>query len=166
MTALPWVRDDGGREAAGSRGRAGDCVPRAIAIASGLPYRQVYDELQGIQRDWMGASRSRAAREARDRRSKSVRDGTWPDAYKPYLALLGWTRTSTMAIGSGVTVHLATGELPMGRLIVQVSKHLVAVIDGVVHDTHDCTRGGTRAVYGYWIRHCDETRGDTGVRAI
>jgi hypothetical protein len=24
------------------------------------------------------------------------------------------------------------------------------VIDGVIHDTHDCSRGGTRCVYGYW----------------
>ncbi len=24
------------------------------------------------------------------------------------------------------------------------------MIDGVVHDTYDCTRNGTRCVYGYW----------------
>jgi hypothetical protein len=33
------------------------------------------------------------------------------------------------------------------------------VIDGVLHDTHDCTRGGTRCVYGYWI--VDNGSGDT-----
>jgi hypothetical protein len=42
------------------------------------------------------------------------------------------------------------GELPIGRLIVSVSKHLVAVVDGVIHDTHDPSRAGTRCVYGYW----------------
>src|SRR6516164_288534 len=42
-----------------------------------------------------------------------------------------------MRIGQGCTVHLARGELPMGRLIVSVSRHVVAVIDGVIHDTHD-----------------------------
>ena len=55
-----------------------------------------------------------------------------------------------MAIGSGCTVHLRADELPPGRLIVGVSRHTTAVINGVVHDTHDPTRGGTRCVYGYW----------------
>jgi len=55
-----------------------------------------------------------------------------------------------MKIGSGYKVHLAEGELPMGRLVVHVSKHSVAVIDGVLHDTHDPTRGESRCVYGYW----------------
>jgi hypothetical protein len=31
-----------------------------------------------------------------------------------------------------------------------VSRHAVAVIDGVIHDTYDCSRGGKRCVYGYW----------------
>jgi len=42
-----------------------------------------------------------------------------------------------MAIGSRCKVHLADGELPPGRLVVSVSKHYAAVIDGVIHDTHD-----------------------------
>jgi hypothetical protein len=63
---------------------------------------------------------------------------------------LGWVWTPTMQIGSGCTVHLRADELPPGRLVVSVSKHLTAVIDGVIHDTHDCSRRGTRCVYGYW----------------
>jgi len=31
------------------------------------------------------------------------------------MAALGWTFTATMGIGTGCTVHLANGELPMGR---------------------------------------------------
>jgi hypothetical protein len=49
-----------------------------------------------------------------------------------------------MAIGSGCKVHLRDGELPRGRLIVNVSKHMVAVIEGVIHDTHDPSRDGTQ----------------------
>jgi hypothetical protein len=56
-----------------------------------------------------------------------------------------------MFIGQGCKVHLREGELPMGRLVVNLSKHFTAVIDGVVYDTHDPTRDGTRCVYGYWI---------------
>lgn len=62
----------------------------------------------------------------------------------------GWVWTPTMFIGSGCKVHLRGDELPAGRLIVSVSKHLVAVIDGVIHDTYDCSRNGTRCVYGYY----------------
>ncbi len=40
----------------------------------------------------------------------------------------------------------------MGRLIVSVSKHMTAVIDGVIHDTHNPSRDGTRCVYGYWTK--------------
>jgi hypothetical protein len=52
-------------------------------------------------------------------------------------------------------VHLRDGELPSGRLIVQVSRHVVAVIDGVMHDTHDPSRNGQRAVYGYYTQEHD-----------
>ena len=42
---MPFVKDDGGRSAAGYKGQAGDCVCRAVAIASGLPYAEVYATL-------------------------------------------------------------------------------------------------------------------------
>jgi hypothetical protein len=70
---------------------------------------------------------------------------------------LGWAWTPTMGIGTGTTVHRAPGELPGGRIIARVTKHTVAVIDGVVHDTHDPDRGGTRCVYGYFTEG-QETR--------
>jgi hypothetical protein len=65
-----------------------------------------------------------------------------------YLESLGWRWTSTMK--GGVRAHLRQGELPNGRLIARVSRHLTAVVDGVVHDTEDPTRDGIRTVYGYW----------------
>ena len=37
--------NDGGRELAGYKGKTGDCVTRAIAIATGKPYQEVYDNL-------------------------------------------------------------------------------------------------------------------------
>jgi hypothetical protein len=38
----------------------------------------------------------------------------------------------------------------MGKLVVSLSRHYAAVIDGVIRDTHDCSRDGNRCVYGYW----------------
>jgi len=58
-----------------------------------------------------------------------------------------------MTIGSGCQVHLREGELPSGRLMVQVSKHVVAVIDGVIHDMDDWPRDGMPYVYGDWRKH-------------
>ena len=40
--------NDGGRAAAGFRGEAGDCVTRAIAIATEQPYQDVYAALNGL----------------------------------------------------------------------------------------------------------------------
>jgi hypothetical protein len=42
---MNYVYDDGGRAQAGYKGQAGDCTVRAIAIATELPYQEVYDEL-------------------------------------------------------------------------------------------------------------------------
>jgi hypothetical protein len=53
---------------------------------------------------------------------------------------------------AGFKVHLREGELPSARLIVRVSKHVTAVIDGVIHDTADPGRDGWRCVYGYYYR--------------
>lgn len=146
---MKLIYHDGGRAQAGYVGDAGDCVTRAIAIATQLPYQQVYDALHEHIDQWRQNSWSKAARRLR---SSSPRDGVHKPIYKQYLAALGWKWTPTMLIGSGCKVHLREGELPMGRLVVCVSKHMVAVIDGVIHDTHDPSRGGTRCVYGYFSR--------------
>ena len=47
-------------------------------------------------------------------------------------------------------VYKATIRRIMGRLVVSVSKHMVAVVDGVIIDTQDPSRGGTLCIYGYW----------------
>jgi hypothetical protein len=87
---------------------------------------------------------------------RSPRDGVSKEVIRAYLHDQGWTWTPTMGIGTGTTVHLRADELPSGRIIVSVSKHLCAVIDGVVHDTHDPSRDGTRCVYGYYTRGADD----------
>lgn len=168
-----FVQDDGGRAAAGFKGHAGDCVARAIAIASGLPYADVYAQLAA------GTGAQRATKR-RGKRPASARNGvnTTRKWFKDYMAGLGFTWTATMGIGTGTKVHLDAAELPAGVLVVSVSRHMTAVIDGVIHDTYDprrethCTEPcrlpvpegywthdgismhhvARRAVYGYWTR--------------
>ena len=140
-----YVFNDGGRAAAGFKGSAGDCVCRAIAIAAQLPYQEVYDRLaEG------NASQRKSKRTGKQPRS--ARNGIYTTRkwFKDYMRELGFVWTPTMQIGSGCQVHLRADELPSGRLVCNVSRHQVAVIDGVINDTYDCSRKGTRCVYGYW----------------
>lgn len=139
-----WQYNDGGRVAAGYKGNAGDCVTRAIAIATGKPYQEVYDALNNFALSERTGKRKRG--------KSSARNGVYKETYKKYLFWLGWQWYPTMAIGQGCKVHLKANELPQGSLIVIVSRHLVAVVNGVIQDTYDPSRDGTRCVYGYWQR--------------
>jgi hypothetical protein len=91
------------------------------------------------------------AKRRRGRRS-NANTGVFKATRDRYLKSIGWKWVPTMHIGQGCKVHLKASELPPGRLVVSVSKHLVAVIDGVIHDTYDPSRDGTRCVYGYYIK--------------
>ena len=135
--------NDGGRTEAGYLGYSYDCVCRAIAIATNKPYSEVYDALNAIavEHEHIGKHK---------RHISSARNGVYRQTWQTYLEQLGWKWTPTMSIGSGCKVHLRENELPMGRIIAAVSKHLVAIIDGTIHDTSDPSRNGSRCVYGYW----------------
>ena len=140
---MNYVYDDGGRADTGFKCKARDCVARAIAIATGKPYEDVYNGLNDL-RD--------SCRQTKYVRGSSAGKGVYKQVYSKYLKSLGWVWTPTMEIGSGCTVHLKASELPRGTLIVKVSRHVCAVIDGIIHDTYDPSRSGTRCVYGYWVK--------------
>lgn len=134
--------DDGGRLAAGFKGDTGDCAVRAVAIATGKRYQEVYDAINET---------SKRERASSGKRGKSnSRTGVYGATLRRYMEAIGWQFIPTMFIGSGCKVHLRDGELPMGKLVCNVSRHFVAVIDGVIRDSHDPSRDGTRCVYGYY----------------
>lgn len=127
---MKFIYDDGGRAAAGFKGKAGDCVARAIAIVGEMPYEYVYESLAsgaGSERK----SRGRSARSGIHTRRK------W---FKDLMDVWGFEWVPCMAIGTGCKVHLTDGELPAGGLVVSLSRHYTAVIDGTVHDTYDPQR--------------------------
>jgi hypothetical protein len=141
---MQFVFDDGGRAAAGFKGMTGDCACRSIAIATGLPYQQVYDGLNAF-----------GAKERTGRRKKgrsSAREGIYKYTMRRYMESIGWRWVPTMTIGSGCKVHLRSEELPTGRLVVALSRHFTTVIDGVIHDNHNPSREGFRCVYGYYVK--------------
>lgn len=139
---MEWVYDDGGRSRYFKAEHVGDCVCRAVAIATGRDYKQVYDDINRL------AKSERTGKRKRGR--SSARDGVYKGTIRKLMAEYGWEWVPTMQIGQGCKVHLRAEELPSGPLVVNVSTHTTAVIDGVCHDTYDPTRNGTRCVYGYF----------------
>jgi hypothetical protein len=143
-----WRRDDGGRRGAGDGTH--DCVPRAIAIATGKPYREVYEALVAATREYVRKRpRSRVARwikRSRNGRGFDPAHGVYKKIYRRYVESLGWQFTST----KDRKVRLRADELPTGWLIVEVHRHLVTVIDHVIHDTFDSGGAGRRPVIGYY----------------
>jgi len=144
---LDFQYNDGGRKEAGRKGDTGDCVTRAIAIAANLPYEQVYSVLaQGN-----ATQRKSKHHKAKDgKRTASNGISVRRKWFRDYMHKLGFKWIPTMQIGSGCKVHLRKGEMPMGRLVVAVSKHYTSMIDGIINDTYDPSRNATRCVYGYW----------------
>ena len=133
-TPVGFEYNDGGREEAGFVGSVGDCVTRAIAIATGKDYLEVRKELMDAKKNWMENSRSRHAKRTK---SSSVRNGTPKDVWRPYLESLGWERKTLIKFGDPERKELTKESVPEGIAIVEVRKHIMAVIDHVVHDSWD-----------------------------
>jgi len=148
---FPLQLNDGGRADAGFKGGAGDCVVRSIAIAAELPYMQVYEDLRDANARYAQERDNKLSRHL-NQRGSSPRNGNHRNVFHDYILSHGFKWVPTMKVGAGCQVHLRPKELPAGTLIVKVSKHLTAVIDGVIQDTHDPSRGGNRCVYGYYIK--------------
>ena len=170
-----FIYNDGGRSKY-FKGTGGDCVTRAIAIASGLDYLEVYNHLaEG------NATQRKGKYEGSKAGKKTALSGinTGRKWFKDFMKSHGFVWVPTMLVGQGCKVHLCSEELPGGNLVVSVSKHYTAMIDGVINDTYDPRReihttrpnNGTlkpgeyihpegkvickvqrRCVYGYWIK--------------
>ena len=140
---MKFVYNDGGRSQY-FKGQTRDCVTRAIAIATGRDYLEVYN---GINAE---AKRERASK--RKRTVSSARNGVYTATAKRYIErVLGWVWVPCMGIGTGCQTHLKASELPSeGSYILNLSGHFSCWKDGELYDTYDCSRNGTRCVYGYW----------------
>jgi Protein of unknown function (DUF2786) len=127
---MKFVKDDGGRAAAGYKGEANDCVCRAVAIATERPYQEIYGRLEEMIQAKFGPTK----------RPRGVED----QMLHGLMETLGWVWVPTPK------THMRKDELPPGRLVVCIKGHAVAVVDGVIHDTHPSSRHGTRFVQGYF----------------
>lgn len=132
-----FIQNDGGRAEAGYKGRANDCVVRAVAIAGQLPYKQVYRQMNVYLYSY---AHGRTARQAVPR-----------FIIEKFMKMLGWKYVPAKQYGKHSNMHLNAKELPAGRIIADMDGHVSAVIDGVIHDTWDASNGGETPVLGYWV---------------
>jgi len=124
-----FVYDDGGRVAAGYKSPAGDCVCRAVAIASGRPYAEVRDRLR------------RGTGRVRHSKTRPSPDNGIPVMKRWFMLLME---------ESGFR-FVRKGDLPdAGRLVVLTRTHAFAVIDSAARDTHMHRLADRR--FGYWIK--------------
>ncbi len=138
---MEFIWNDGGRAASGFVGLTGDCVTRAIAIASGTSYRDVYSQL------------GKACQ-------KSPRKGIAVVFAAEYLSEREWKRTSCFE------VPFTIDNLPPGVVIVHVSTeegnchHFTTVIDHVVHDTWNPADEDDYVILNIWT-HAERSNGGT-----
>lgn len=131
------IYNDGGRSKYFTAKNVRDCAVRAIAIATGKDYMEVYKALKEMNK------------------GESCRNGTPKKVSRKLLEQWGWKWVACTGIGKGCTMHMIEDELPKGTIIVQLSKHLACVKEGVLHDTFDSSvnsYGSPRQVYGYYIK--------------
>jgi hypothetical protein len=166
---MKWVFDDGGAaEAVGLpkptkpedceqhsklRPEIGHCVVRAITLASQLPYQKVYRDIAILcfcERPIKYAKLVRMPgkdvwKKGKDhfRPSYSKPNGGIEErTSEPYLFHLGFRKIEAAS-------RRFDDLTKTGRLIVSIRKHWTCVIDGVLHDTHDCTK---QHVKHYYVR--------------
>lgn len=142
-TNTDFVFSDGGRAASGFVGLTGDCVTRAIAIATGQSYRSVYDEIG-------------------ERTAKSPRGGVETSAAEKFLKDLGWQSQS------GMQLEFAPQLLPKGIVIVDLvgtrkNRHYTCMVDRTIYDTWNPAEDSCYKVVQYFLPPEGLQSGDGGI---
>lgn len=127
LLCVDFVYDDGGRKAAGFRGKAaGDCATRACAIVLGLPYRHVYKKMAEIN----------AATCVPGAKRRSPSKGVAVGAAKCVFSSLGLFEVEPPG-GRMMTLTEAYNEFGDLLAITNAGQHITAVADGAVRDIWD-----------------------------
>lgn len=137
-----FIWHDGGRASAGFVGSAGDCVVRAISIATGQSYRSTYEDLGELSK-------------------ASARDGVSMEFVGRYLSNLGWQAFA----GHERPFHeVDFPKTPTIFFIAADSKrlHLCTVVGATVYDTWDPRDDEEYRVRQYWTPP-EATRDDSGL---
>lgn len=136
------VYNDGGRDKALREtndtirysGTARDCVTRALAIMTDKPYIEVWQAIADINRS--------------EGRRHSANFGVYVGrkGFRDYSESLG-----LIYVPLADHPMFKDAQLPNGRIILNVYRHSVAMIDGRMQDTHNPSPAGKMRVKGYWM---------------
>jgi len=112
--------------------KTSDCVIRAIAIAEGKEWLDVYDELCELGRKMFNIPNSRTV-------------------YAQYLKEKGYKKHGEIRLDFGLGCYrkATVRELEEENAIVKTNRHLLAIKDGVCRDTWDSR---AEVIRGYWIK--------------
>ena len=124
---IGYLQDDGGRQDAGYKGKASDCVVRAFYILTGADYADAYKEFACAEQRF-GKSGKRSAR-----------NGICNKAIQYVFEANGLVRIS---LGRGVKPTYSEAHERYGDCIVRTRGHVCAIIRGNLMDTFDNR--------GYW----------------
>jgi hypothetical protein len=128
-----FIFDDAGRTQSKRSRQKNDCTVRALAVVTAKPYDGIYDLLAEAGRkcsrgfnfvDWLGKTGSIFG---------------YRYQWKAFQAVKGQRRMNPYSF---LTLH------PHGRFILRTAKHVFAVVNGVIRDTHKPLQD--RCVYGCW----------------
>ena len=134
---IDLMYDDGGRAKAGFRGSARDCGVRAIAIATGKSYKEVYK-----------AANKMCKVDGFSNTFSSARNGLFRTTFIRIMKwLLGYEPEYHDFYKNGGKRKACRDDFPNGRLILKMKKPYAAVVDGVIYDSWDSR---DRDVLGYW----------------
>lgn len=120
---------DAGRSMSRRPRSKNDCTVRALAVVCEVSFDDAYDALAQKGREPHRGFRI----------PKRLYIGVWKLTWQAFQAVKGEPR---------VTPWRFVQSHPQGRYILRVSKHVCAVVDGVIIDDHAFDPG--RRVYGAW----------------
>ena len=129
MSIIGFQFDDGGRAEAGLKGKTGDCVVRAIAIATGLDYTTLYKHLAPKTLARLGVN-------VQDDMPTYLK-GVYHVDYEPLLKELGFTKTTSSEGYAHPTYTQAYQAFGNCLVLSHDGTHLSAIIDGELRDTFD-----------------------------
>jgi hypothetical protein len=172
---LPFCYDDGGREAAGYKGKVGDCLIRAIAIVTGNPYREVYRAIYRLGIEYATTCDDELALEMRSAiesrhyhlgEHPTPRTGVNEQIAADYLREFGWYLYHVLPDKNGEPFFFFEDLHGCeGRYIINIDYvhldvlrkftggHSIAIVDGQTRDVFDSDEFHPIPVRSYFAKH-------------
>ena len=129
---IEFILNDGGRRASGRKGKTGDCLIRAIAIAGSLDYDLVYKRAAMIYKVAGYCRTGNALAIGRNKVKRSVKHAQ--ETQRSILREFGFEK---VRMRSRTKPTMTQAWHKYGDCIVTITGHICALKDGALQDTMD-----------------------------